>query len=166
VTERQAYAVIFGGPARRRSVYDTLNKSSEVRMWFTEMGISEIWDIGPLTELPKSVADRPIIAKGPLLAKDVSDILARTRLGIIDYPGHVFSKSGIAAAYFSHGVPVLNTNNVGGYPIGLTVGSEIFSLDILPDNLNQLQAYAEAGSTWYRSHSIGLTQETFLKALQ
>lgn len=166
VAERSPRGVVFGGARRRQDVYETLAKAEQLAERFAALGIADIIDVGPVSEVPDNVAGVPVEQRGPLPAVDVSDVLADARIGFVEYPGHVFTKSGIAAAYFSHGLAVVNTSQVGGFPADLIEGEVFSSLPRFLSAEPDLQALSDGGRAWYAPHAIPATAERILKSVE
>jgi len=104
--------------------------------------------------------------QGALPATEVSAVLSETRIGLIDYPGHVFTKSGIAAAYFAHGVPVVNTSSVGGFPGDLQEGLHFLSVETFSRGAFNAEEIAKAGHDWYQPHGIAATADKYRASLE
>jgi hypothetical protein len=102
--DRLPRIVVFGNSSSKTAVYNNYGRVLEKVV--SSMHIDRVIDIGPscpphiLTAL-----DLPLERKGFLPAKDLSDILRRTSLGILCYPLSYLAKSGVWAAYAAHGVP-------------------------------------------------------------
>lgn len=158
LVERIQRAVVFGGNANREAAYRALSKSAS-SLWdgFNSFGIQEVLDIGPDAAVPSTLNHLPVRKLGSLPATSVSEVLLDSSLGIINYPGHVFSKSGIAAAYFSHKLLVVNTSNIGNYPKDLTPDHEFITLDCLKNCNGRAQRLADAGFAWYQGHNLERT---------
>lgn len=166
VAERSPRVVVFGGARRRQDVYAALAKAEQLGERLAALGIADIIDVGPVSVVPDSVAGVPVEQRGPLPADEVSHVLADASIGFVDYPGHVFTKSGIAAAYFSHGLAVVNTSQASGFPADLIEGEVFTSLPRFLSAEPDLQALSDAGRAWYAPHAIPATAERILKSLE
>ena len=166
LSDRSSRAIVFGGRGRREKVYAELAQTGDaVARSLRQAGVTEIIDIGPKVKLPEQIAGCPVRVLGPLSADEVSTALSDARIGLIDYPGHVFTKSGIAAAYFAHRLAVVNTSHVGGFPTDLKDGEQVLRLETFARSACALQEIADAGHTWYRPHSLDVTVDRFLTCL-
>lgn len=167
LSDRSGQAVVFGGQARRDRVYDELGQADgAVADCLGQAGVTEILDIGPEMDVPKQVAGCPVRVFGPLPAEEVSTALSAARIGLIDYPGHVFTKSGIAAAYFAHRLVVVNTSPVGGFPNGMKDGEQFLRLGTFARSGCETQTIADAGHVWYRQHGVTATADKFRARLK
>jgi len=98
---RSPKVVLFGGSGRKSRFYD--EDSHVLRALLDQVEGREIIDIGP------SVSDQnsnPEVRQcGVLPAPSVSKRLLQVSLGALSYPASRLGKSGVAAAFASHGVP-------------------------------------------------------------
>ncbi|SNT40075.1 hypothetical protein SAMN05421763_11464 [[Luteovulum] sphaeroides subsp. megalophilum] len=154
LAERSPRAVVFGGARRRLDVYEALAATKGLERRLAALGLVGIIDVGPPSDVPEVIAGLPVERCGPLPADQVSAILADAQIGLVDYPGHVFTKSGIAAAYFAHGLAVVNTSQCGGFPADLVEGKVFSGLPRFVTEEQNLQALSDAGRAWYAPHAI------------
>ena len=135
------------------------------------MGIQRILDIGPRSfPIPDALAGAPVVPKGAVPPRAVSELLQHSRFGIVAYPYDVLGKSGVFAAYAAHGiVPIVFPDRRGSFD-GLEAGRHLI------DGF-QLGAAVEAGRLaslqsqlfdWYGAHSLpvqaGLLERTMNQA--
>lgn len=154
LSERAPWAVVFGQPARRQRVYERLADMSDVlRDGLQHFGIRRIIDIGPQMPNPDCVSILPVETHGPLNAAQVSAILGNARIGFVDYPLHVFTKSGIVAAYLAHGLLVVNFSSAGSLPRDLREGTHFVHTDRFATSRLDAEAIAAEGYAWYRRHN-------------
>jgi hypothetical protein len=101
---RNCQAVVFGGGGRKSTVYD--ENRDVLRSLVDRGGFSTVLDIGPPADSVPSVESwsQPL---GVLPENEISDRLSNASLGVLSYPGSRLGKSGVAAAFASHGVPFL-----------------------------------------------------------
>ena len=166
LSDRSGQAVVFGGQARRDRVYRELSHADgAVADRLGQVGVTEIIDIGPEMAVPKQVAGCPVTVLGPRSPEEVSAKLSNARVGLIDYPGHVFTKPGIAAAYFAHRLVVVNTSPVAGFPADLTDGEQFLRLESFAHSRCEPQAIADAGYQWYQRHDVSAAVENFRAGL-
>ena len=167
LAERAGRAVVFGGRTWRRKVYEALGRAgTDLARALGNAGVTRIIDIGPEMEVLGDVAGCVVTPLGPRPAMEVSTALGDARIGLIDYPGHVFTKSGIAAAYFAHRLPIVNTSPVGGFPPDLQEGRHFASLERVANGGVEAQAIADTGHDWYRPHGVSATVEKFRAGLE
>jgi len=163
LVERQRRLVVFGQEKSRLRVYreslGELSKACQI------LGIEEVWDIGPSINLSlASVGEVPIVRMGERPAPEISNMMLKSIAGFLNYDPNLLAKSGIFAAYCSHGL----------VPISYRAGSR--SLDGIkarenywvPDDqslakkpVEELQAIADNAYTWYQNHKLSLQANTF-----
>jgi hypothetical protein len=155
---RAPVSVIFGAAISRRRVYEKYrDRASPLNDLVELLGIERFLDIGPETIIPSSFLGRELDALGALDAADVSAHFAQARLGIVDYPRHVLTKSGIIAAYLAHGNLVANCSTDGTPTPDIRAGIHYVDLRRLPQSFGDAEAIAEQGHKWYRGHDRGET---------
>lgn len=100
--QRRSHIAVFGGGGRKAKVYDKHRDS--LRWIVNRKEFAQVVDIGPSDDsfLPNETWSRPL---GVMSAEEISDWLASASLGVLSYPGRRLGKSGVAAAFASHGVP-------------------------------------------------------------
>ncbi len=163
---RDPIAVVFGGIDQRRQFYSAAARAEGIlAAGFDGVGVTEVIDIGPGHFAPKKIAGRKVRALGISRDREVSATLSRARVGLVDYPKHVLTKSGIAAAYFAHALIVVNTSNIGCAPASLRDGHEFLSLERLASGKFDPDEVAQAGRAWYQPHGITSTAETLLHSM-
>lgn len=164
--ERDPIAIVFGGSGRRSKTYKAaLRNEPLLSKSFDQLGITQVIDIGPADCAPAQLGGRPIQVLGVLSAQDISYWLSQSQLGLMDYPRHVLTKSGIAAAYFAHGMLVLNLSNVGVLPDDLQEGREFLGLAQVADGSYEPQTIASAGLAWYLPHNVENTVKKIIHSL-
>jgi len=163
---REGLAVVFGGSGKRTAVYAALaQQPSDLEAGFKKLDISEVIDIGPGVCAPQSLAGRPVRSLGSLSSQEISLWLSRARIGLIDYPMHVLTKSTIAAAYFTHAMLVVNTSRSGYLPEGLQKGREFISLKQISKGSFDPQSVATNGWIWYQPHNLKATVSNIISTL-
>jgi hypothetical protein len=164
---RRSQAVVFGGAGTRQRTYDAAAQHDQaLGSLFDQLYIAELIDIGPGSVAPSKLAGRSVRALGALVAKDVSDVLANSKVGLIDYPSDCLTKSTVAAAYFAHGVLLVNTTNIGKMPDDLAQGRNFISLEQTMNPEADLEAVAIAGHSWYQPHGLEETVRKIASKLQ
>lgn len=164
--ERPPAAVVFGGPSRRRQVYEALNATNaQAAEILRYVGVEKILDIGPPIDCPEATLGCRIETLGPLPADDVSTYLDEARIGFVNYRRDKITKSGIAAGYFSHGVLVVNTQREGYYPDNLVEGVHVVDLGSPFDVSQDFDVIAAAGWKRYKRHDLHVTAKKICTAL-
>ena len=156
--EREGRAIVFGGSAQRQKAYKALKRiESELTRKLNQIGVFEITDIGPNMRVPKRIAGCDVKPMGVLPGQEVSNILARARIGFIDYAGDVLPKSGIAAAYFAHRVLIVNSSPIRRSGTDPQEGKHFLGLANFMRGVFDTQKMADAGWSRYRLHGISET---------
>lgn len=159
-------AVIFGGAARRQRVFNALSRAGRAfEKRLEALGVTEVVDIGPGVGAPRVMGRCDVRSLGPCPTYEISAVLADARFGLIDYPRHVFTKSGIAAAYFAHRLVTVNTSSMGRYPPGLKEGRHLLGLGGFLTGDFEGQEVADSGHEWYGSHNLAAAAEKFRTSL-
>jgi hypothetical protein len=163
VAARQPMLVVFGQATSRSRTY--LRNRHRLAPLCERLGIREIHDIGtPSPACPRQSGDIPVHAHGRLGRQEISALLLRSRFGLIDNNRASLAKSGVFAAYCSHGlVPLTETD----YPAedNLIPGQTMISLDQAPGDAQRL---ASAAFAWYQRHAspaLAAAISTSLQAL-
>ncbi|RZI66137.1 hypothetical protein [Variovorax guangxiensis] len=106
--DRDASIVVFGSAGIRAPSYAW--GDGEIFRFAKRRGL-RIYDIGaPLQDagLAQKLVDEGVVVRGMLPAEQVSEALLSARHGVLAYPADFVAKSGIFAAYASHGTcPIL-----------------------------------------------------------
>jgi hypothetical protein len=145
------YLVVFGHPNMRLQTYKVLQNHPS---FLAAMGITQLIDIGlaidgaAFTQLPLPVQEMGILPK-----EKVSAVLQAARFGALVYPDKLLGKSGVMAAYLSHGLCVWNgTPYLHANPDGLVAGQHYVHLQqALPPALPP-ETIAANGLSWYAPH--------------
>ena len=105
LTQRANRAVVFGLPHSRRPLLE----SSMLAPTLKKLLVDEVLEIGePCGEPPANIGNVKWQQRGNLSAKKVSELFLQSRFGLLYYPRHLLSKSGVFAACASHRiVPVV-----------------------------------------------------------
>ena len=164
-SKREAKIVVFGGGGLRRLTYRTAGNA--LFSWAQAQNLS-IHDIGPPIDdeqLMRRLKHMNVCFHGLLAASEVSAQLADAMFGVVTYPVDFVAKSGVYAAYCSHGIcPILisdkyvsadrlvaNRHYVAGMP------ATIFRSDFYA-------TVAATGWAWYQEHSVNAHGE-FMQSL-
>lgn len=153
--ERENVLVIFGSAPLRAKV--TEKSSDELQQWLELLKPDRIMEIGPPARQTKtSLHGTPVVNTCILSGKAISEILSKSRFGMIRYPSSLLCKSGVFAAYASHGV----------IPVVLGKPGEDQSGNRLKPGVHYLADFKTSGnfetlsrniSAWYREHDLAST---------
>jgi hypothetical protein len=167
LADRSRKMMVFGTKGRRLRVYQ---RSREVvEHLCRQLGIDEIFDVGrPIDLNGFDVADVRITALGEVTRETVSNLLADSVVGFLDYPELMLSKSSIFAAYCAHRVlPVIATYGEARGAEGLEAGEHYWLSHFKVDDLTPAtcQRIADNAADWYQAHSLSKQAEVFASYL-
>jgi hypothetical protein len=145
---RGAYAIHFGRAAKKTQFYERWGPV--LKKVVQQAAIERVVDIGPtVSSESRSKASLPIDGKGILPSETVSRHLRNASLGLLNYPLHCLTKSGIWASYAAHGVPTLLSAEPQEIP-ELSAGEHFLLLEGKETSANRLAEISEAAHHWYR----------------
>jgi hypothetical protein len=163
---REPVAVVFGQRGRRERVYARIGKFLAP---LRAMGIEQVYDIGPpIDERCFRGCPIPVTRLGYLGSRPVSDVLLRSRVGMLDYRLDFVAKSGNLAAYAAHGVVPLIRSAVAGNYDGIRHGLNVVRIGEPIENLRDpcvASRVARAARSWYEQHALEHTAATFARAI-
>lgn len=167
LAERPRKMIVFGTNGRRSQVYQ---RSREVLGHLCrQLGIDEIFDVGrPIDLSGFDIADVRLTVLGEASRETVSDLLANSVIGFLDYPELMLSKSSIFAAYCAHRVlPVIATYGEARGADGLEAGQHYWLSHFKMDDLTPAtcQRIADNAADWYQGHSLSKQAEVFASYL-
>ncbi|WGV29219.1 glycosyltransferase family 1 protein [Halotia branconii] len=166
LSERPRQLIIFGGAGMRSRVY----QQSQLALQRTclELEIETILDIGtPLNFEIKPVNNIPVICLGVKSAEEVSNLLANSVTGFLNYPIEFLAKSGVFAAYCAHRLLPIGTWYKGQNVDGLQAGKHYWLGDKYQYkmNLSAGQIVADNAYSWYQNHQLSMQAHTFINCL-
>lgn len=151
---RSPLAVVFGTERPRDRVYQALRRPGAKTIdELHRRGITALIDIGPGNLAPDRIGELPVDRLGVLNSSSVSDRLASSRIGLLDYEAGFLEKSGIFAAYTAHGMLVVTTSDTSGLPKEILDGAHLVSAGRLERSASCAQGIADAAHAWYNRHS-------------
>lgn len=162
--ERENSLVIFGSANLRRKIFKEAYES--LLFWINKFDINSIIEIGPPREdALNRVGTIPLYSKGILTRENVSKILLDNKFGMLYYPPNLLTKSGIFAAYASHGiVPIVlnrekyirSENEMEAGRDFLIAGQDSIAPKDISNNL----------VSWYKEHSIRNTARMLYQIIE
>ena len=162
--KRKRRMIIFGGSARQR-VYQKAFK--ELVTTCFALRVEEICDIGPPLNLHviSDFGEIPLIEMGFQSKEVITQLLRNSIAGCLDYtpfPGDL-GKSGVFAAYCSHGMLPICTLYNPSEADGLHLNQHYLVLDKGSDHYNfkKLQNIADTAYQWYQSHTLSKVSNIF-----
>lgn len=165
LSERQKRLVIFGGVANRGKVYR--DSRSIIESVCHKLGIQEIWDVGTSTGLGiSSIGQVPVLEVGQQPAKKISEILADSIAGFMDYNPDFLGKSTIFASYCAHQLIPINANSSTSVIDGIEPGKHYWAPQKSElGNEVEMQGIANNAYSWYQTHNLSIQAKTFTKYL-
>lgn len=164
LAERKRRMIVFGGSARYR-VYR--NALKELIQGCQSLGIEEIYDIGPSLNLKERYHFPGInfVEMGFKPKEEISQLMLTSIAGCLDYnpfPG-ALGKSGVFAAYCSHGLVPISTQYNPSETDGLEMNKHylVFSNGLNNLKLNELQTVADNAQHWYQTHNLKEVTKVF-----
>lgn len=153
--ERVPRLVVFGSAGVRARAW--ARETPALAAACRELGIEEILDVGAPAGAPPRLAGLPVQARGVLPAAEVAAALLESRAGFVAYPPPFLPKSGIFAAYCSHGVAPIcawsrRAVDAGPLPPFWRTGTDPAQV-------------AERARAWYQEHAVPRYAEVFEEML-
>jgi len=164
---RHRQLVIMGQQKNRLRVYQ--KAQTELKQICDTLEIERIIDIGPSIDLKQhSINGVPIVEMGRQSAAKISEVLSSSIAGFLSYNPSFLAKSGIFAAYCSHGVlPINYRGNISSVD-GLIAGKHYWfpsrQFAVL-DSLENFQTIANHAFKWYESHSLSIHAKVFVEQI-
>jgi hypothetical protein len=160
---RRNEMVIFGGAGTREAAY--ANSTDALVKICRRLSINQIHDIGP----GLSTRFKPPIKiewHGPLPADEVSEIMRNAQFGFFTYPIPFLGKSGIFAAYASHGLtPVTIDENNGVNEDLLRLNSHFLTCGALASDTDAVSGIGERLHAWYAEHCLSIQAQQYASML-
>ena len=164
IAVRARRVVIFGGRSARSRVY--LDSREFLLKTCIKFNITEIVDIGPTLTFDISpmngITIKILGIKG---SKEISDILSNSMIGFINYPIDYLTKSGIFAAYCSHGLLTVIDSGCGRSLRGENLIENFHYMTNLTSSsdLEEMQVVSDNALRWYKEHNLSIHSQTFYK---
>lgn len=159
-SNRNNTLVIFGSSFLRNKIF---NNYKILLFWLEKYKIDTIIEIGPKRETGKSDFNKiKIVQKGILTAVEVSDLLLQCKFGMLCYRTSLLTKSGVFAAYASHGIVPIIVNSER-YPLSNELKPEAHYISE-PHNHN-FDAISKNVISWYHGHNLSNTTRMILKMI-
>lgn len=166
LNQRHRRLIVFGGPGPRTRVYQ--KSYAELEKVCSDFEIEEIIDIGkPLVFKLTEISGYPVKYLGELSASEISHLLSTSLVGFFNYPLGFLSKSGIFAAYSSHGMLPIGTNYTDQDTDDVLRGIHYLVYDGDKESLAKLdiQKIADNAFTWYQGHTISFHADLFIRLI-
>jgi hypothetical protein len=164
--EREPVAAVFGQTRRRLDVYQGMHAFLPL---LQRAGIRAFEDVGP--PLPAGAyagLPWPVRVHGVAAPGRVTELLSKSRFGLLRLPSHLLGKSGCFAAYAAHGVVCLLLNEGRSAAQELAHGRhflEVPSSKPQPLDEAKFEAVAAAAFRWYSGHRVERSAGTLARVL-
>jgi hypothetical protein len=171
LTQRKKRLVIFGQGGNKAKVYAASEQLFQVCQY---IGAEEIIDIGPASaNVSERIFDIPVVKVGVVDPPTISGILLDSLAGLLSYDPERLAKSGIFAAYSSHGILPINlqlSSNVPDGLDGLTAEQQYLTpmawrKDAASSGDVCWQKVASSANNWYGQHTQAATAKVFAQAI-
>ena len=148
--------VVFGSePTRRRALQQVHRHARQLG----DLGITELVEVGAGHAVDTRPGRLQARFAGRLDEAALSELLAQSAFGLIEYPAHCIGKSTVFAAYAAHGCVALNACPSPQGADGLTPGQHFLGLDPrlreMPRD-EDLHRVAVDAKAWYDQHKLSI----------
>jgi hypothetical protein len=162
-SNRRNEMVIFGSRGWREAAYT--NSIADLIKVCRLLDIRRIHDIGPplstRIELPINIEWHGILSP-PV----VKEIMQNAMVGFFTYPTPFLGKSGIFAAYASHGlVPITGDENDEANEDHLQLNNHFFTYSALESNKTAMSCVGEQVHRWYAKHRLAVQAQRYAAML-
>jgi hypothetical protein len=159
--------VVFGTSGRRIEVYK--RSQALVNQLCRQFEIDEIFDVGsPISRDGFDALCVRVTPLGELPGAEISELLSKALIGLLDYPETLLGKSGIFASYCAHGLlPVIATYGPARQADGLEAGKHYRPSRFGTEDLSLAcaQTIADNAFSWYQTHNLDRHSELFASFL-
>ncbi|MFZ4767010.1 MAG: hypothetical protein ACOYMN_18820 [Roseimicrobium sp.] len=161
-SSREARLVLFQPPSAKTKQGDAFWRSfEEVRK---ALAPDEVIVAGRVLSLPPG---SEFTVKGKLSQEDASALLASARYGFFDYYDSYLAKSGLFAAFASHGVACILASPNDSSADGLVAGQHYLKAqDAERLNGETMDTLAASLHQWYRGHDLATTARSLAEQLR
>ena len=98
-----------------------------------------------------------VVQNGHLPAKAISNLLMKSKFGLLTYPLSYVAKSGVYAAYAAHGVCPVMPFLIGGSEDGVNSAHEVLDSSMITESLeSNFSNVSERVFSWYKGHRISV----------
>ena len=155
---RKNIAIIFGNTYQKQILYkDILVNKNQYDAILKKMSIKKIIDIGPKIEISKQIKFIDIFRVGVKSKKYISLLLRNSKAGLVFYPVNQMTKSGIIAAYASHGLVIINLCKEKIFKTNEFISGVHYISKIKENNFSNLQKIANKTFRNYKKNALNKT---------
>jgi hypothetical protein len=158
-SKRDSRLVIFGSPEVRTRLFKEQGILEDI---VEKLKIEEVVEIGAERNSVMSLLGAaPIIQKGIMSKEKISELLGRSKFGILHYPPYLLTKSGIYAAYCAHGMVPIIVDRHAKIGTELKAG-EHYLIGEMKEDLEKLSSNV---LRWYQGHNVDQSSEIIYNSL-
>ncbi len=165
---RKNKGIIFGNNFQKELLYkDILFNKIKYENLLNKMSIKEIIDIGPKINLSKKINFKNININrvGIMSKKNISSLLENSKIGLVFYPVGQMTKSGIVAAYASHGMIIVNFCNEEIFKTNEFIAGLNYISKLNKYSKNDLQKISTESFKRYKKNSLFRTTKIIIENL-
>jgi hypothetical protein len=152
---RKNIAIIFGNTYQKQILYkDILVNKNQYEVILKKMSIKKIIDVGPKIEISKQIKFIDIFRVGVKSKKYISLLLRNSKAGLVFYPVNQMTKSGIIAAYASHGLVIINLCKEKIFKTNEFIPGVHYISKIKENNFSNLQKIANETFRNYKKNAL------------
>ena len=164
---RKNVAIIFGNNYQKEILYnDILENKNQYEGILKKMSIKKIIDIGPKLEISKKIDFIDIKRVGIRSKKHISLLLRNSKVGLVFYPVNQMTKSGIIAAYASHGLVIVNLCKEKIFKTNEFISNVNYISKIREINFFNLQKIANKTFRNYKKNALDKTASLFINIIK
>tara|TARA_B100000902_G_C27290493_1_gene906846 strand:- start:622 stop:1683 length:1062 start_codon:yes stop_codon:yes gene_type:complete len=165
---RKNKGIIFGNNFQKELLYkDILFNKMKYENLLNKMSIKEIIDIGPKINISKKINFKNIKINrvGIISKKYISSLLKSSKVGLVFYPVGQMTKSGIIAAYASHGMIIVNFCNEAIVKTNEFIAGLNYISKLNKSSKNDLQKISNEVFKLYQKNNLFRTVKIIIKNL-
>ncbi len=164
---RKNIAIIFGNTYQKEILYnDILINKNQYESILKKMSVKKIIDIGPKIEISKKIKFIDIKRVGVRSKNYISLLLRNSKAGLVFYPVSQMTKSGIVAAYASHGLVIINLCKEKIFKTNEFVSNVHYISKIRENNFSNLQKIANETFRNYKKNALNKTASLLINIMK
>ena len=164
---RKNIAIIFGNNYQKEILYnDILENKNQYERILKKMSIKKIIDIGPKLEISKKIKFINIKRIGVKSKNYISLLLRDSKVGLVFYPVDQMTKSGIIAAYASHGLVIVNLCKEKIFKTNQFISNINYISKITKHNFFNLQKIANKTFRNYKRNDLSKTASLIINIIK
>ncbi|MBY0516456.1 MAG: hypothetical protein K2P81_06085 [Bacteriovoracaceae bacterium] len=161
--ERDSNLIIFGSPGPKNRIYE--QSMAGVEKIISAAKIKRVIEIGQKSDhAPSAIGGIKIEQMGTLPSPEISKLLSHSKIGFINYPTEYLSKSGIFAAYCSHGLLTVATE-YKNQKVDQVIESKHYMISDSEFNEEIAERISGQAFKWYQEHNLKAQAQKFYNLL-